>query len=216
MTNYESLTYSELLKEFSDEFTKKVEKLEMKDIDDFFPYRTIREKLFYLLNLKLHSGKKLFNKDVKLGYAYVYKRFVKENKLDMYKVNMFFSPMKNVISDPRVLANLADGFIENELNASTSNVSRKEKEFYNILFSEEETPKFYEVKNDKNILLYCCSTFIDSKHYPEIIFKQLFLPVIFDRNISNELLLLPYDFYMDDYKEFLEEYQEKDMIVFNK
>lgn len=206
-----SVNYRELVSDLDENFKEKVINLDKKDIKNFYPFKSFKEKLFILLNPKLNSSKKLFCKDGVVWIGYVYKRFIKKNRLDIYRVNFVFSPISKILDNPNVICSIMDKYIQRDIDMSLNLCKfkdNKEKELMNRLFSEDANFEIYEVENEENIILYAASCFIDLNLFPEYVFKQLFIPILFNQNISKEAILLPIDFYTKDYLEYVKELDE--------
>ena len=142
--------------------------------------------------------------------------------------------ISNLESDLDYLSKLSDFFNLSNLNENEFLFSKEDLDgSQNILsnkvylrktklnlFDETEDPKYYDLSNiysflfNRNDIIYLSTTYLDSVLYPKKMFKQVFVPILFNKSITKEIYIIPFDLYPDDFKEYIDSFDASSMIKF--
>ena len=138
-----------------------------------------------------------------IAYAYIFKsyQFDLEHLEDGFLTWLLFSPSSFYDEHPEAYKDIAIHLLALENRKPTS---KKEKEMKRYIEEELSEPHYVEVPKEwtDGHLVYLCSAYIYQMHIP--IFHLGFIPVFHARQITKEILLLPYKYWSEDWKKFYE------------
>lgn len=213
--------YQSLYLDIVEAYQTKLETLSDVDLKKYDLFDNMERKLYKFLNPSMSSLKKLLSSESHIAFCYIlpiekigFYRGVREK---IYKHNVIFSPLSKFNRNPVLLSNIADNIYKYFFFNDNSDIKRmtyvKEK---TKLFSKEEFLKYYPLENYDFIsdLVFAQSVFYNDAYLPKIAKKQLFIPILFNKEISDQVIFLPYDFYPEKLKEDLCN-EDKELIIYN-
>lgn len=192
--------YSLLRKTISDKRDSLVFNLSDTELKSLFGGKTIKEKMINFFTLKGSKRLEL----IKKGYIVFGLVFSSSyiNNSNLIRTRIIFSPSYELADNKEEMLAIADKINEWVNSVNFKNLTMKEKKLYQALISDEEEPNYIQIPESiiGNKLIYLSLIFVNKDE-----FLNGMVPIIINRKISKEILLVPQAMYSNEYIESLEE-----------
>lgn len=192
--------YSLLRKTISDKRDSLVFNLSDSELKSLFSGKTIKEKMINFFTLKRSKRLEL----IKKGYIVFGLVFSSSyiNNSNLIRTRIIFSPSYELADNKEEMLAIADKINEWVNSVNFKNLTMKEKKLYQALISDEEEPNYIQIPESiiGNKLIYLSLIFVNKDE-----FLNGMVPIIINRKISKEILLVPQAMYSNEYIESLEE-----------
>ena len=192
--------YSLLRKTISDKRDSLVFNLSDSELKSLFSGKTIKEKMINFFTLKGSKRLEL----IKKGYIVFGLVFSSSyiNNSNLIRTRIIFSPSYELADNKEEMLAIADKINEWVDSVNLKKLTMKEKKLYQALISDEEEPNYIQIPESiiGNKLIYLSLIFINKDE-----FLNGMVPIIINRKISKEILLVPQAMYSNEYIESLEE-----------
>lgn len=192
--------YSLLRKTISDKRDSLVFNLSDSELKSLFSGKTIKEKMINFFTLKRSKRLEL----IKKGYIVFGLVFSSSyiNNSNLIRTRIIFSPSYELADNKEEMLAIADKINEWVDSVNLKKLTMKEKKLYQALISDEEEPELYTNPWTiiGNKLVYLSLVFVNKDD-----FLNGMVPIIINRKISKEILLVPQAMYSNEYIESLEE-----------
>ena len=192
--------YSLLRKTISDKRDSLVFNLSDSDLKSLFSGKTIKEKMINFFTLKGSKRLEL----IKKGYIVFGLVFSSSyiNNSNLIRTRIIFSPSYELADNKEEMLAIADKINEWVDSVNLKKLTMKEKKLYQALISDEEEPNYIQIPESiiGNKLIYLSLVFVNKDD-----FLNGMVPIIINRKISKEILLVPQAIYSNEYIESLEE-----------
>lgn len=192
--------YSILRKTISDKRDSLVFNLSDSDLKSLFSGKTIKEKMINFFTLKRSKRLEL----IKKGYIVFGLVFSSSyiNNSNLIRTRIIFSPSYELADNKEEMLAIADKINEWVDSVNFKKLTMKEKKLYQALISDEEEPNYIQIPESiiGNKLVYLSLIFVNKDD-----FLNGMVPIIINRKISKEILLVPQAMYSNEYIESLEE-----------
>lgn len=192
--------YSLLRKTISDKRDSLVFNLSDSDLKSLFSGKTIKEKMINFFTLKGSKRLEL----IKKGYIVFGLVFSSSyiNNSNLIRTRIIFSPSYELADNKEEMLAIADKINEWVDSVNLKKLTMKEKKLYQALISDEEEPNYIQIPEYiiGNKLVYLSLVFVNKDD-----FLNGMVPIIINRKISKEILLVPQAMYSNEYIESLEE-----------
>lgn len=192
--------YSLLRKTISDKRDSLVFNLSDSELKSLFSGKTIKEKMINFFTLKGSKRLEL----IKKGYIVFGLVFSSSyiNNSNLIRTRIIFSPSYELADNKKEMLAIADKINEWVDSVNLKKLTMKEKKLYQALISDEEEPNYIQIPEYiiGNKLVYLSLVFVNKDD-----FLNGMVPIIINRKISKEILLVPQAMYSNEYIESLEE-----------
>lgn len=192
--------YSLLRKTISDKRDSLVFNLSDSELKSLFSGKTIKEKMINFFTLKGSKRLEL----IKKGYIVFGLVFSSSyiNNSNLIRTRIIFSPSYELADNKEEMLAIADKINEWVDSVNLKKLTMKEKKLYQALISDEEEPNYIQIPESiiGNKLVYLSLIFVNKDD-----FLNGMVPIIINRKISKEILLVPQAMYSNEYIESLEE-----------
>ena len=192
--------YSLLRKTISDKRDSLVFNLSDSELKSLFSGNTIKEKMINFFTLKGSKRLEL----IKKGYIVFGLVFSSSyiNNSNLIRTRIIFSPSYELADNKEEMLAIADKINEWVDSVNLKKLTMKEKKLYQALISDEEEPNYIQIPESiiGNKLIYLSLIFVNKDE-----FLNGMVPIIINRKISKEILLVPQAMYSNEYIESLEE-----------
>lgn len=192
--------YSLLRKTISDKRDSLVFNLSDSELKSLFSGKTIKEKMINFFTLKGSKRLEL----IKKGYIVFGLVFSSSyiNNSNLIRTRIIFSPSYELADNKEEMLAIADKINEWVDSVNFKKFTMKEKKLYQALISDEEEPNYIQIPESiiGNKLVYLSLIFVNKDE-----FLNGMVPIIINRKISKEILLVPQAMYSNEYIESLEE-----------
>lgn len=192
--------YSLFRKTISDKRDSLVFNLSDSELKSLFSGKTIKEKMINFFTLKGSKRLEL----IKKGYIVFGLVFSSSyiNNSNLIRTRIIFSPSYELADNKEELLAIADKINEWVDSVNLKKLNMKEKRLYQALISDEEEPNYIQIPESiiGNKLVYLSLVFVNKDE-----FLNGMVPIIINRKISKEILLVPQAMYSNEYIESLEE-----------
>ena len=192
--------YSLLRKTISDKRDSLVFNLSDSELKSLFSGKTIKEKMINFFTLKRSKRLEL----IKKGYIVFGLVFSSSyiNNSNLIRTRIIFSPSYELADNKEEMLAIADKINEWVDSVNLKKLTMKEKKLYQALISDEEEPNYIQIPESiiENKLVYLSLIFVNKDD-----FLNGMVPIIINRKISKEILLVPQAMYSNEYIESLEE-----------
>lgn len=192
--------YSLFRKTISDKRDSLVFNLSDSELKSLFSGKTIKEKMINFFTLKGSKRLEL----IKKGYIVFGLVFSSSyiNNSNLIRTRIIFSPSYELADNKEEMLAIADKINEWVNSVNFKNLTMKEKKLYQALISDEEEPNYIQIPESiiGNKLIYLSLIFVNKDE-----FLNGMVPIIINRKISKEILLVPQAMYSNEYIESLEE-----------
>lgn len=192
--------YSLLRKTISDKRDSLVFNLSDSELKSLFGGKTIKEKMINFLTLKRSKRLEL----IKKGYIVFGLVFSSSyiNNSNLIRTRIIFSPSYELADNKEEMLAIADKINEWVDSVNFKKLTIKEKKLYQAIISDEEEPNYIQIPESiiGNKLVYLSLIFVNKDD-----FLNGMVPIIINRKISKEILLVPQAMYSNEYIESLEE-----------
>lgn len=192
--------YSLLRKTISDKRDSLVFNLSDSELKSLFSGKTIKEKMINFFTLKGSKRLEL----IKKGYIVFGLVFSSSyiNNSNLIRTRIIFSPSYELADNKEEMLAIADKINEWVNSVNFKNLTMKEKKLYQAIISDEEEPNYIQIPESiiGNKLVYLSLIFVNKDD-----FLNGMVPIIINRKISKEILLVPQAMYSNEYIESLEE-----------
>ncbi len=192
--------YSLLRKTISDKRDSLVFNLSDSELKSLFSGKTIKEKMINFFTLKRSKRLEL----IKKGYIVFGLVFSSSyiNNSNLIRTRIIFSPSYELADNKEEMLAIADKINEWVDSVNLKKLTMKEKKLYQALISDEEEPNYIQIPEYiiGNKLVYLSLIFVNKDD-----FLNGMVPIIINRKISKEILLVPQAMYSNEYIESLEE-----------
>ena len=192
--------YSLLRKTISDKRDSLVFNLSDSELKSLFSGKTIKEKMINFFTLKRSKRLEL----IKKGYIVFGLVFSSSyiNNSNLIRTRIIFSPSYELADNKEEMLAIADKINEWVDSVNLKKLTMKEKKLYQALISDEEEPNYIQIPEYiiGNKLVYLILVFVNKDD-----FLNGMVPIIINRKISKEILLVPQAMYSNEYIESLEE-----------
>lgn len=192
--------YSLLRKTISDKRDSLVFNLSDSELKSLFSGKTIKEKMINFFTLKGSKRLEL----IKKGYIVFGLVFSSSyiNNSNLIRTRIIFSPSYELADNKEEMLAIADKINEWVDSVNLKKMTMKEKKLYQALISDEEEPNYIQIPEYiiGNKLVYLSLVFVNKDD-----FLNGMVPIIINRKISKEILLVPQAMYSNEYIESLEE-----------
>lgn len=192
--------YSLLRKTISDKRDSLVFNLSDTELKSLFGGKTIKEKMINFFTLKGSKRLEL----IKKGYIVFGLVFSSSyiNNSNLIRTRIIFSPSYELADNKEEMLAIADKINEWVDSVNLKKLTMKEKKLYQALISDEEEPNYIQIPEYiiGNKLVYLSLVFVNKDD-----FLNGMVPIIINRKISKEILLVPQAMYSNEYIESLEE-----------
>ncbi len=192
--------YSLLRKTISDKRDSLVFNLSDSELKSLFSGKTIKEKMINFFTLKRSKRLEL----IKKGYIVFGLVFSSSyiNNSNLIRTRIIFSPSYELADNKEEMLAIADKINEWVDSVNFKKLTMKEKKLYQALISDEEEPNYIQIPEYiiGNKLVYLSLIFVNKDD-----FLNGMVPIIINRKISKEILLVPQAMYSNEYIESLEE-----------
>lgn len=192
--------YSLFRKTISDKRDSLVFNLSDSELKSLFSGKTIKEKMINFFTLKRSKRLEL----IKKGYIVFGLVFSSSyiNNSNLIRTRIIFSPSYELADNKEEMLAIADKINEWVDSVNLKKLTMKEKKLYQAIISDEEEPNYIQIPEsiigDK--LVYLSLIFVNKDD-----FLNGMVPIIINRKISKEILLVPQAMYSNEYIESLEE-----------
>lgn len=192
--------YSLLRKTISDKRDSLVFNLSDTELKSLFSGKTIKEKMINFFTLKRSKRLEL----IKKGYIVFGLVFSSSyiNNSNLIRTRIIFSPSYELADNKEEMLAIADKINEWVDSVNFKKLTMKEKKLYQAIISDEEEPNYIQIPESiiGNKLVYLSLIFVNKDD-----FLNGMVPIIINRKISKEILLVPQAMYSNEYIESLEE-----------
>lgn len=192
--------YSLFRKTISDKRDSLVFNLSDSELKSLFSGKTIKEKMINFITLKGSKRLEL----IKKGYIVFGLVFSSSyiNNSNLIRTRIIFSPSYELADNKEEMLAIADKINEWVDSVNLKKLTMKEKKLYQALISDEEEPNYIQIPEYiiGNKLVYLSLVFVNKDD-----FLNGMVPIIINRKISKEILLVPQAMYSNEYIESLEE-----------
>lgn len=192
--------YSLLRKTISDKRDSLVFNLSDTELKSLFGGKTIKEKMINFFTLKRSKRLEL----IKKGYIVFGLVFSSSyiNNSNLIRTRIIFSPSYELADNKEEMLAIADKINEWVDSVNFKKMTMKEKKLYQAIISDEEEPNYIQIPESiiGNKLVYLSLIFVNKDD-----FLNGMVPIIINRKISKEILLVPQAMYSNEYIESLEE-----------
>lgn len=192
--------YSLLRKTISDKRDSLVFNLSDTELKSLFGGKTIKEKMINFFTLKRSKRLEL----IKKGYIVFGLVFSSSyiNNSNLIRTRIIFSPSYELADNKEEMLAIADKINEWVDSVNFKKLTMKEKKLYQAIISDEEEPNYIQIPESiiGNKLVYLSLIFVNRDD-----FLNGMVPIIINRKISKEILLVPQAMYSNEYIESLEE-----------
>lgn len=192
--------YSLLRKTISDKRDSLVFNLSDSELKSLFSGKTIKEKMINFFTLKKSKRLEL----IKKGYIVFGLVFSSSyiNNSNLIRTRIIFSPSYELADNKEEMLAIADKINEWVDSVNFKKLTMKEKKLYQAIISDEEEPNYIQIPESiiGNKLVYLSLIFVNKDD-----FLNGMVPIIINRKISKEILLVPQAMYSNEYIESLEE-----------
>lgn len=192
--------YSLLRKTISDKRDSLVFNLSDSELKSLFSGKTIKEKMINFFTLKRSKRLEL----IKKGYIVFGLVFSSSyiNNSNLIRTRIIFSPSYELADNKEEMLAIADKINEWVDSVNFKKLTMKEKKLYQAIISDEEEPNYIQIPESiiGNKLVYLSLIFVNKDD-----FLNGMVPIIINRKISKEILLVPQAMYSNVYIESLEE-----------
>lgn len=192
--------YSLLRKTISDKRDSLVFNLSDSELKSLFSGKTIKEKMINFFTLKGSKRLEL----IKKGYIVFGLVFSSSyiNNSNLIRTRIIFSPSYELADNKEEMLAIADKINEWADSVNFKKLTMKEKKLYQAIISDEEEPNYVQIPESiiGNKLVYLSLIFVNKDD-----FLNGMVPIIINRKISKEILLVPQAMYSNEYIESLEE-----------
>lgn len=192
--------YSLFRKTISDKRDSLVFNLSDTELKSLFSGKTIKEKMINFFTLKGSKRLEL----IKKGYIVFGLVFSSSyiNNSNLIRTRIIFSPSYELADNKEEMLAIADKINEWVDSVNFKKLTMKEKKLYQALISDEEEPNYIQIPESiiRNKLIYLSLIFVNKDE-----FLNGMVPIIINRKISKEILLVPQAMYSNEYIESLEE-----------
>lgn len=192
--------YSLLRKTISDKRDSLVFNLSDSELRSLFSGKTIKEKMINFFTLKKSKRLEL----IKKGYIVFGLVFSSSyiNNSNLIRTRIIFSPSYELADNKEEMLAIADKINEWADSVNFKKLTMKEKKLYQAIISDEEEPNYIQIPESiiGNKLVYLSLIFVNKDD-----FLNGMVPIIINRKISKEILLVPQAMYSNEYIESLEE-----------
>lgn len=192
--------YSLLRKTISDKRDSLVFNLSDTELKSLFGGKTIKEKMINFFTLKRSKKLEL----IKKGYIVFGLVFSSSyiNNSNLIRTRIIFSPSYELADNKEEMLAIADKINEWVDSVNFKKLTMKEKKLYQAIISDEEEPNYIQIPESiiGNKLVYLSLIFVNKDD-----FLNGMVPIIINRKISKEILLVPQAMYSNEYIESLEE-----------
>ncbi len=192
--------YSLFRKKISDKRDSLVFNLSDSELKSLFSGKTIKEKMINFFTLKGSKRLEL----IKKGYIVFGLVFSSSyiNNSNLIRTRIIFSPSYELADNKEEMLAIADKINEWVDSVNLKKLTMKEKKLYQALISDEEEPNYIQIPEYiiGNKLVYLSLVFVNKDD-----FLNGMVPIIINRKISKEILLVPQAMYSNEYIESLEE-----------
>ena len=192
--------YSLLRKTISDKRDSLVFNLSDSELKSLFSGKIIKEKMINFFTLKRSKRLEL----IKKGYIVFGLVFSSSyiNNSNLIRTRIIFSPSYELADNKEEMLAIADKINEWVDSVNLKKLTMKEKKLYQALISDEEEPNYIQIPESiiGNKLVYLSLVFVNKDD-----FLNGMVPIIINRKISKEILLVPQAMYSNEYIESLEE-----------
>lgn len=192
--------YSLLRKTISDKRDSLVFNLSDSELKSLFSGKTIKEKMINFFTLKRSKRLEL----IKKGYIVFGLVFSSSyiNNSNFIRTRIIFSPSYELADNKEEMLAIADKINEWVDSVNFKKLTMKEKKLYQAIISDEEEPNYIQIPESiiGNKLVYLSLIFVNKDD-----FLNGMVPIIINRKISKEILLVPQAMYSNEYIESLEE-----------
>lgn len=192
--------YSLFRKTISDKRDSLVFNLSDSELKSLFSGKTIKEKMINFFTLKRSKRLEL----IKKGYIVFGLVFSSSyiNNSNLIRTRIIFSPSYELADNKEEMLAIADKINEWVDSVNLKKLTMKEKKLYQALISDEEEPNYIQIPEYiiGNKLVYLSLVFVNKDD-----FLNGMVPIIINRKISKEILLVPQAMYSNEYIESLEE-----------
>lgn len=192
--------YSLLRKTISDKRDSLVFNLSDSELKSLFSGKTIKEKMINFFTLKRSKRLEL----IKKGYIVFGLVFSSSyiNNSNLIRTRIIFSPSYELADNKEEMLAIADKINEWADSVNFKKLTMKEKKLYQAIISDEEEPNYIQIPESiiGNKLVYLSLIFVNKDD-----FLNGMVPIIINRKISKEILLVPQAMYSNEYIESLEE-----------
>ncbi|CDE16186.1 unknown [Clostridium sp. CAG:288] len=192
--------YSLFRKTISDKRDSLVFNLSDSELKSLFSGKTIKEKMINFFTLKGSKRLEL----IKKGYIVFGLVFSSSyiNNSNLIRTRIIFSPSYELADNKEEMLAIADKINEWVDSVNFKKLTMKEKKLYQAIISDEEEPNYIQIPESiiGNKLVYLSLIFVNKDD-----FLNGMVPIIINRKISKEILLVPQAMYSNEYIESLEE-----------
>ena len=192
--------YSLFRKTISDKRDSLVFNLSDSELKSLFSGKTIKEKMINFFTLKRSKRLEL----IKKGYIVFGLVFSSSyiNNSNLIRTRIIFSPSYELADNKGEMLAIADKINEWVDSVNFKKLTMKEKKLYQAIISDEEEPNYIQIPESiiGNKLVYLSLIFANKDD-----FLNGMVPIIINRKISKEILLVPQAMYSNEYIESLEE-----------
>lgn len=192
--------YSLFRKTISDKRDSLVFNLSDSELKSLFSGKTIKEKMINFFTLKRSKRLEL----IKKGYIVFGLVFSSSyiNNSNLIRTRIIFSPSYELADNKEEMLAIADKINEWVDSVNLKKLTMKEKKLYQAIISDEEEPNYIQIPESiiGNKLVYLSLIFVNKDD-----FLNGMVPIIINRKISKEILLVPQAMYSNEYIESLEE-----------
>lgn len=192
--------YSLLRKTISDKRDSLVFNLSDTELKSLFGGKTIKEKMINFFTLKRSKRLEL----IKKGYIVFGLVFSSSyiNNSNLIRTRIIFSPSYELADNKEEMLAIADKINEWVDSVNFKKLTMKEKKLYQAIISDEEEPNYIQIPESiiGNKLVYLSLIFVNKDD-----FLNGMVPIIINRKISKEILLVPQAMYSNEYIESSEE-----------
>lgn len=192
--------YSLFRKTISDKRDSLVFNLSDSELRSLFSGKTIKEKMINFFTLKRSKRLEL----IKKGYIFFGLVFSSSyiNNSNLIRTRIIFSPSYELADNKEEMLAIADKINEWVDSVNFKKLTMKEKKLYQAIISDEEEPNYIQIPESiiGNKLVYLSLIFVNKDD-----FLNGMVPIIINRKISKEILLVPQAMYSNEYIESLEE-----------
>lgn len=192
--------YSLFRKTISDKRDSLVFNLSDSELKSLFSGKTIKEKMINFFTLKGSKRLEL----IKKGYIVFGLVFSSSyiNNSNLIRTRIIFSPSYELADNKEEMLAIADKINEWVDSVNFKKLTIKEKKLYQAIISDEEEPNYIQIPESiiGNKLVYLSLIFVNKDD-----FLNGMVPIIINRKISKEILLVPQAMYSNEYIESLEE-----------
>ena len=192
--------YSLFRKTISDKRDSLVFNLSDSELKSLFSGKTIKEKMINFFTLKGSKRLEL----IKKGYIVFGLVFSSSyiNNSNLIRTRIIFSPSYELADNKEEMLAIADKINEWVDSVNFKKLTMKEKKLYQAIISDEEEPNYIQIPESiiGNKLVYLSLVFVNKDD-----FLNGMVPIIINRKISKEILLVPQAMYSNESIESLEE-----------